>query len=353
MQRKDQTQTPAAVHPPTEASDVNASRVTDDLEPPPTPRAPRSGAMHVLATPIISVATPKAEAVERTETPKDESSSGVHPSAVPAGGLLGLRSGMRPMQGSGTLSGFPKADERPQLAYVPFEPAPSQLNEVRPEPPAGIIEGVTFVEPRAVPGNGSDLNSVILGPGVHGEPVVRRRSETRNAPTVRTRARVRPAYESEARAPKPAKAPPRRSATLLAALIAIALLTTGVTALLRSEPPASEAASRARAAEPAPPEHPRVDVQAASPQPALESANSAAAASHVEVKPEVDPDANVAPEVVRTSVLASPVTQRSGSKRMAHSRADSNGALSSKATDEPKRATATPSDGKSWIKVRE
>ena len=163
MQPKDHTQDleGAAAHASTEAGSVDAARVIDDAEPPPTPRAPGPGrTMHVLATPIISVATkPRVEPSEHTESDDDASSSGVHASAaaaasatpvasvMPAEGLLGLRSGMRPIQANGTLPGFGKADDRRQLAYVHFEP--TEGNDVRPEPPAGIVEGVTFVEPRA------------------------------------------------------------------------------------------------------------------------------------------------------------------------------------------------------------
>jgi hypothetical protein len=330
--------------------------------------------MHVLATPIISVATkPRVEPSEHTENEDEASSSGVHASAAPAAsaaaatpvalaapaeGLLGLRSGMRPIQANGTLPGFGKAEDRRQLAYVHFEP--TEGNDVRPEPPAGIVEGVTFVEPRAVPGNGSDLDSVILGPGVHGEAAVQRRSPMRNAPTVRTRARLRPAEDSEPQAAT--STPTRRSATLLAALIAVALLMTGVSALLRHESATGEESAlnqaEAAAQEPRAPEHARVDVQAASPQPSLEAPSLLEAPSNANLASlpaaplEPGPEVSVAPEVVRTTVLARPaqpsvVAERSVAKRAVRSRADSSGAL--KATVE----SAQPAEGKSWIKVRE
>jgi hypothetical protein len=267
---------------------------------------------------------------------------------------------MRPIQANGTLPGFGKADDRRQLAYVHFEP--TEGNDVRPEPPAGIVEGVTFVEPRAVPGNGSDLDSVILGPGVHGEAAVQRRSPMRNAPTVRTRARLRTAEDSEPRATTSTSTPTRRSATLLAALIAVALLMTGVSAVLRHESATEDetASNPAVAAEQKPlaAEHARVDVQAASPQASLEAPNLLEAPSNANVASlpaaplEPGPEVSVAPEVVRTTVLARPaqpsvVAERSVTKRALRSRADSSGAL--KTTVE----SAKPAEGKSWIKVRE
>lgn len=323
--------------------------------------------MQVLATPIISVAiSPKTNAPERAESEEDASSSGVHVSAPP-GGLLGLSSGMRPMAGPGAFGSFPKPEKRRQLAYAHFDDG---ANEVRPEPPAGIIEGVTFVEPRAVPSNGSDLDSVILGPGVHGQ-AVKRRSETRNAPTVRTRVRLRGA-DSE---PPPNSAPTRRSATLLAALIAIALLLTGVSALFRSQTPsaANQPSEEDAAPKPLAPEHARVDVQAASPQPTPENANSASPENVNSASPASAPEVvaieaepapalpapTVAPEVVRTSLLAHPArpstAPRGASKHAADSQLEVSArvARASAVTSSASRPSATPSEGKSWIKVRE
>lgn len=289
-----------------------------EMEAPITPRLarPSGSSMQVLATPIISVAlTPRAA--------EASSPSAAAPIADPPYEVV------KPVKSSPNASAWP-------VAAAPSAPA---------ERPAGmVVEGVTLVEPRPVPGNGAELDSVILGPGVQSQPRLPREGEQRRAPTIRTRVPFRPLPVPPMSSPRE---PSRRSSTLLAGVVAIALVLMGVSALLRTE--SDDVEHSTEAVEPAVP-HARVAVQAAVPQPSARVAEAESAA-HADVEP-LPSSMQAAAATGRLDVAARPVapaplprtimaSQRSAPKRAARS------------VESVTRVPTAPGEGKSWIKVRD
>ncbi|MGC4091497.1 MAG: hypothetical protein QM756_27185 [Polyangiaceae bacterium] len=205
--------------------------------------------------------------------------------------------------------------------------------------PAGLIEAVTLVERREDPGNGSELDSVILGPGIDHETSTHE-TETRNATTVRTRTRRRGKPDADPRGAG------RRSIALLAGLVVLALLITGVSALLRDR------GESVAADEPvAETQAPRVDVQAASPQAAhvaeAERANETASPALLP-PPDAEPVANGSTETVH--VPSDPAPKASVSAKPVVAARPIKGTTSD---GSPLPGTQTAGEGKSWIKVRE
>ena len=301
---------------------------TDDAEAPVTPRVSRSSgrAMHVLATPIISVAV-----TPRTSRPAE---AAPRPLSNPPYEVV------KPTKSAPNASAWP-------LGLV---------EEPKQQPPAGVVEGVTLVEPRAVPGNGSDLDSIILAPGVQSEALAHREGERRRAPTIRTRIPFRREALAPASAPRK---PSRRSSTLLAAVIAIALILVGVSALLHTE---KDSERVSEVSEPAAPRQ-RLEVQAALPQ---ASAMAAPASLVIPEPPAVTATEHPAPSEAESPSLPATQSTRARASVAVPSRttAPSRSARAATVTqrssvhverslDVPVQAGAPTSDSKSWIKVRD
>lgn len=324
----------------------------DDAEAPVTPRAPRSSgrAMRVLATPIISVAV----------TPRSNRSAQAAPVS--------------------SLSNPPYEVVKPTKSAPNASAWPLELvEEARQEPPAGVVEGVTLVEPRAVPGNGADLDSIILGPGVQSEAVAHREGERRRAPTIRTRMPFRKELLAPTSAPR---GPSRRSSTLLAAVIAIALVLVGVSALLHTESDPPRVNEVAEGAAP----RQRLDVQAAIPQappvaiappaPAVEPVTASqaqaipldahreatapaehpmqAAAEHPAQSAPATPALETAPNARVRAAVAAPARPAAPTRSARSTTASPRSApRGERNVDLAGQAVPAASESKSWIKVRD
>jgi len=260
------------------------------------------------------------------------------------------------------------------VASTPARPAGANGIDLYANPPVGVVEGVTVVEPRADPGNDSELESVILSPAVTAE-LAAREAEARSATTVRTRSRRRGNADADAQA-NPAAT--RRSATLLAMLVAIALLLTGVSAIFRNATSASEPAEADKpVAQPQARENERVDVQAATPQAEAEPKPASPPLDSTQAKLDAaallpPPDAAKAPGLQASESEAEPevVSVRShdstskvrAARAPSQARSPGNSGTSTGETHASTRAdpyaastpsTAVHGEGKSWIKVRE
>lgn len=316
---------------------------------------PSGRSIQVLATPIISVAvTPRSAPPSSPKSPSASPSLSNPPYEV-----------VKPAKSS------------PHGSPWPVVAAPVAATER----PAGVVEGVTFVEPRPVPGTGAELDSVILGPGVQAQPlgvphqVEQRHVEQRRAPTIRTRLPLRPAPVAPTSSPRE---PSRRSSTLLAGVVAVALVLMGVSALLRTETsfesPTEGVEGKAA--------HARVDVQAAVPQsPARvaqqenahaednaqaennpqaenaaqgENAAQAEALAPAETPAQADvellssPTRDAAPRARVDGASRPPIAARTARAVAATPRSAPQRAMESVAPRAPAAA-----EGKSWIKVRE